>query len=420
MSDHPTPAELEATLLKQLSPERTRLLVVHLLKGCEQCRSGLSALLVPVKAEVQLSLEEDAAYDAAIDRAMDAALQRSGKMGDLETIEALLEHSWALRYESPSEMVRLARMASTLADHLSPDRYDLDQMTGIRLRALTELGNAFRVADELEKATEALDRAAEILIQGTFSDRLSARYFDVLASLYGAYRFFEMARFALTVSYCTYRRIGDEHLVGRTLISLGIYTGYGSDPEEAVHLIRQGLDSVDENRDPDLVFSGIQAQARFLLDCGRPREAKFVLWDLKKRHPDAGGRVNELKVRWLEGQIFAGMEAFESAEQALLQVKEGFAQADLPYKSALAGLELGAVWLRQGRLEEAKKVALESVEVFIALHIRREVMAAVLMLKKAFETRVATAALVESVADFLRRAEEDPHLRFEPRALRGS
>lgn len=194
-------------------------------------------------------------------------------------------------------MVRLARMASTLAEELSPDLYDLGQIAEIRLRALTELGNAFRVADELEKATEALDRAAEILIQGTFSDRLSARYFDVLASLYGACRFFEMARFALAISYSTYRRIGDEHLAGGALIGLGIYTGSSGDPEEAVHLIRQGLDSVDEDRDPDLVSSGLQAQVRCLLACGRPHEAKFALWDWKKLRPDAGG---------LEGQVSAG------------------------------------------------------------------------------------------------------------------
>jgi tetratricopeptide (TPR) repeat protein len=432
LSNHPSLAELEGFLLNCLSPERTRFLILHLLRGCEHCRTVLTpfvqAFLAPAaEGDVQLSREQEAAYDLAIDRALRVVTPRSRRTAgnslnseedEAGLIETLLDRSWALRYENPSEMVRLAQMASTLADDLGLDRHSPQKITEIRLRALTELGNAYRVADELDQANEVLDRAAELFIDATVSDRLSARYFDVLASLYGAYRLFEMARFALMIAHNTYSRLGDEHLAGRTLISLGIYTGYSGDPEEGSRLIRQGLAFIDEDRDPDLVFLGVQAQARFFLDCGRHREAKFVLWELKKRHPDPGGRVNELKVLWLEGQIYAGLEELERAEQALLRVREGFAEAGLPYKAALAGLELGAARLRQGRLAEGEEVVREAVEVFIALRIRREAMAAVLVLKKACEARTATAALIESVADFLRRAEEDPSLRFEARDLR--
>jgi hypothetical protein len=71
---------------------------------------------------------------------------------------------------------------------------------------------------------------------------------------------------------------------------------------------------------------------------------------------------------------------------------------DLPYKGALAALELAAVHLRQGRTDEARDGALEAVGVFTGLGIGREAMASVLVIRAAFERRSATAALLESVA----------------------
>lgn len=413
MNDHPTPAELKGLILSRLSPELARFLILHLLRGCRQCQAALTDFVSILfdgnpDEEFELSPEEDAAYDAAIDTAFQG----------MTVVEALLERSWALRYEDPAEMVRLAETANQIAGQLRSDRYSAERVANVRFRTLTELGNAYRVRDDLGRARAALDQAAIFTLNSSVDERLAARYFDVQASLFSACRFFELATSALLIAHAIYQRLGDEHLAGRCLISLGISTGYSGEPENAMRLIQQGLAFINEDRDPDLVFLALHNQARLLVDCRRHREARFALWELKKRGLDPGGRVNELKVRWLEGQIFAATEDYERAERALFHVRKGFAEAELPYKSALAGLELGAVCLRQGRLEEAEKAVMEAVEVFIALHIRREVMTAVLMLKKAFETRVATAALVESVADFLRRAEDDPNLRFEPRPPR--
>ena len=413
MNDHPTPAELESLIFSRLTPELTRFVILHLLRGCRRCQASLAGFVATLFVEnpdenPELSPEEDTAYGAAIDMAFQG----------ITVIEALLERSWALRYENPTEMVRLAKTANQIAGKLRPERYRAEQIANVRFRTLTELGNAYRVSDDLEKAREVLDQAATFTLDRSVDERLAARYFDVQASLFSACRFFELATSALLIAHTIYKRLGDEHLAGRCLISLGISTGYSGEPEDAIRLIQQGFAFINEERDPDLVFLALHNQARLLVDCGHHRDARLALWELRKRGLDPGGRVNEIKVCWLEGQIFAATGDYERAERALSHVKDGFAEAGLPYKSALAGLELGAVRLRQGRLEESEKAVLAAVEVFAALHVRREVRTAVLMLKKAFETRAATAALVESVADFLRRAEDNPDLRFEARPPR--
>ena len=447
MSDHPTPAELEGLVYNRISPERVRSVISHLLLGCKSCRAAIAPFLAGLfgtpgsPEEAPLTAEQEAAYDAALDRALGSVVRapRAGEKtperrealrllaeqgipvpepaDDAVLVEALLERSWALRYESPAQMVRLARMASRLAARLPAGRLGARQVAGLRFRALTELGNACRVADDLDTAKEVLDEAVTYTLEEEADERLTARYFDVLASLYGARRHFEMASSALAIAHSTYRRLGDEHLAGRALISLGIYTGYEGDTPEAIRLIGEGLASVDEERDPDLVVLALHNQARLLVDCGRYRDARRVLWDLERREIPVRGRVNELKVRWLEAQISSGLQDLDHAERTLLAVKDGFSTARLPYKAALAGLELGAVRLRQGRTADSERAVLEAVDVFVRLRIRREALAAVLLLKKACETRVTTVALIESVAGFLRCAEDDPELRFEAGSL---
>jgi len=194
----------------------------------------------------------------------------------------------------------------------------------------------------------------------------------------------------------------------------GIFLGYRGNTEEAVLLIQDGLASVDESRDPRLVFSALQSKAWFLVDCGRYREARRTLFDLRRRGLDPGGRVNELKLRWLEGHIQVGMEELGRAELTLQEVRQGFEEAGLGYKAALAGLELGAVWLRQRRLDEAEKLVLECADVFIFLRIQREALASVLVARKAAETRCLTLGLLQQVIDLLHRTERDPSARLEP------
>jgi tetratricopeptide (TPR) repeat protein len=449
LDDHLTPAELERLAWGQISSERIRSLIAHLLHGCEPCRAALVPQLEALfrrgaEPGVTLSPELDTAYDLAIDRAFAAASRReaalekvaslSGREAALawldeaglqalpdapphidgfSLIEAILEKSWVLRYENPAEMMRLAATASTMAERLSTDRYAVGRIEDLRFRALTELGNACRVADELDKAEGILGYAASLL-QGTVDEISIARYFVVIASLYGSRRKFELARAAFDIASASYRSLGDDHLAGRALINKGIYSGYAGEPEEAIRLIREGLSFVQEDRDPDLLFLALHNQVRLLIDCGQYHEARIALWDLRQRKLRSGGRVNEVKVRWLEGQIYAASGKLDHAEWILLQVRDAFAESNLRYKAALAGLELGAVRLRQGRYDASEEVVLEAADVFMALGIRREAMMAVALLRKAFERRVATVALIEYVTDFLRRAEHDPAAQFLP------
>lgn len=448
MKQHPTAAKLEGLVAGGISARRSRAVIAHLLRGCGRCSARLSPHL---QGLFGLERRSEAppfpleVYDEPLDRAF-AAVQRLGldipagrtpeqkqrealallTSGGLEGLhegppdlqglpvyEALLERSWALRYEDPDQMVKLARCAALLADQLSESEHGVRKTADLRCRAWMELGNAYRVADELNLAAEALARATDYFILGSRNESLGARFFDVLASQYAARRAFDLACSTLEVVVQAYQQSGDQHLEGRALIMKGIFTGYQGNPEEAVDLIQTGLSSVDGKRDPGLVFSALQIKAWLLVDCGRFRDARLALWELWQRELVVG-RLNELKVRWLEGRIYVGLNELDHAGLALRQVKEGFEEAGLEYKAALAGLELGAVWLRQSRFDKATEVVLECTEVFLSLRIQRELMASILLLQKASAIRSLTLSRLESVIAALRKAEQDPIGHLQP------
>ena len=416
MSDHPEVEELQGFWRGELETPRLRAVVRHLLRGCRRCNSLLapemSALFGVANAKPE-SPEEDQAYDAMFDRVFARVAQGAAVAGSAPDAPAarippqlasLLERCQRLRYEDPAGMVELARFAAFLADRFDRRRYGAKQVADLRSRAWTELANAYRVADRLHEAEEAFEIASECQVGGTGDELLGLRMLEVQASLDADRRHFPEALAALDTVLAVHLRRGDRHLAGRTLLKKGLYAGYDCDPEEAIRLLKEGLALIDREREPELVFGAVHNLAHALMECGRPEEAREVM----RRNEAAAGRVNRVKVRWLEGQIAAALGNLDEAERALEEVRRGFEAIHLRYKAALAGLELSAVHLRQGRFDDAQEQAADAFAVFARLDVGREVLAALLVLRDAFEQRIATAALLEGVIARLGRMEREP------------
>lgn len=437
MIDHPTPAELEAFVWDRGPAGGARKVAVHLVY-CKACQAVVAPHVRAIFGRGEppprvLSPQEDAAYEGALDRAFGAALQQARKLREerrrealalfagadpdalpeipdhlrgIPAIEALLELSSSLRHEDPERMIRLAEWACFFAEKVPLSELDAVHLADFQCKVLIELGNAYRVADDLDQAEYVLGRATVAFLNGTQDELLQARLLDVHASLYGALRRFDLAGSALDFVFAVHLEHGDKHKAGRALISRGVYAGYQGEAERAVHLLQQGLELIDKDRDPGLVFLALHNQARFLMDCGRLKDALMRIFEIRSRNLDPGGRINELKVRWVEGQIYAAQGDLDRARRALQSVKEGFAETRLPYKAALAGLELAAILLRQGDREGSRAEVLPAAEVFLALKIHREALGVVLLLKEKAQRDQVDAALLDYVIRLLRRAEE--------------
>jgi tetratricopeptide (TPR) repeat protein len=308
-------------------------------------------------------------------------------------------------------MVHLARLAANLAGELHVERYDKSRVTDLRFLTLTELANAYRVANCLAEAQGSVDQALALFGQ-VEDELLKARFLLIQADVFGTHRIYYSVIDALDKAGVIYKGQGEDHLAGRTLIKKALYLGYSGDPEGAIRLIHEGIAAVDEEREPALVASAFQSLSHWLADSGRFCEARMALWEVRKRVELSAGDVTELKVRWLEGQISAGLDELEGAERDFLYVKEGFAAARLGYKEALVGVELGMVRLRLERYADAERDILEALNVFEALGISYELKRAVLLLRLAIQGKVATVAFVERFVNFLRRKEYDRSSTF--------
>lgn len=68
--------------------------------------------------------------------------------------------------------------------------------------------------------------------------------------------------------------------------------------------------------------------------------------------------------------------------------------------------------IRQERQEEARDLVVEALGIFKVLRISREALGSLLLLDQAFEEQAVTGAVVESVLELLKRAENDPGARY--------
>ena len=136
--------------------------------------------------------------------------------------------------------------------------------------------------------------------------------------------------------------------------------------------------------DPKLTLSAIHNIIWFLMEGEHFRKARNVLWENRWRYTRHGGKIDLVKLRWLQGRIEEGLGNAATAEEALRETREGLENKDLAYHAALSSLDLASILLRRGRSQEARALVLEATEAFLALDIQVEATKAVLILKHIF------------------------------------
>lgn len=439
VNQHPSVGEMAALVLGDLAPPRARAVLRHLLRPCDTC---LQAALAACGIEAEIE-RPPVDYDAAISRAIEVAslherrlrgqraharkilkrLEQGSELGEAiprnapayAKFRAFLDRSWALRHEDPARMIELALYAAQCASRIDPQTYGVKLIFDFQCEAQAAVGNAYRVAQQLANAEAPLRSARDLFELGTRSPILEALLLELEAALDVAQRRFKQAIERVRKVYRYARGIGDDHLAGRMLLKQGLYTTYAGYPEEALVLLRRSLELIDEAYDPTLAYAARHNQIWILCDCDRFREAERQLFDLRRLEVHAGGRINVVKRRWEEGRIDAGLGRLERAEEVFRGVRKEMDEVNRGYDAALVSLDLAAVLMAQGKSRGAAPVVAAAYQTFSALRIEREALAAVFMLHTAFENGRATQALVKEVARFLRRFDNDPTLKFEPR-----
>jgi tetratricopeptide (TPR) repeat protein len=436
MREHYSPQEIEDGLHGRLSAETSREILRHLLRGCPQCQAAArqrERRSIRASGDFSLPPVVSAAYDTVLDRSEDftrralglpleerdafrkvlSFLQRGGEaralaaelevpFSGLGVCEALLARSWALRYDDPRQMCDLAQAAVEITHALDSAALGPWTVADWAARAWGELANAFRVADRLREAQTAFGKAYELFQKGSGEKRVLMRLLDLEASLLGTLRDFKVAQDRLTLLIDLYRAAGEDHLAGRALVTRALYTYYQGNTDAAYELLQEGIALVDTDRDPSLLSVISHNRLLILVECGRYREAKRLLFDLRSQR-ESEGRIARLKLRGVEGEIRYGLGEYASAEIIFREVREEFKEIGLSFGWALEGLFLATALLRQGKTEEAMKESLTSAGIFRSLNIHRELLSTVLLLQEALERGQMSVTVLEATTRFLRR-----------------
>lgn len=444
---HLTDEEADLFVAGLLEPPACRQAIRHLLAGCPECQAKLEGhieLAMLLGDDPSPGLFDDGVYDEPIERATAAALNElprwkeekeelerlllmvrtlpggilglpeDDKLSGWPFVEGLLAESQEARFRDPERMRFLAFAATVSARNLDRQRYREGTIADLCARAWAELSNAYRLDHDFEAAEDALARAETYIEQGTGDPLILARLLDLEASLRSSQRRLPETLELLDHVYRIYLQVGENHLAGRALISKGINTAYDDRPAEALKHLRDGLALIDPDSDPRLAAIGRYELVHSLVDCGEFRQAGQALLESGLREAFTDDPLNLAKLRWLEGKIHAGLGKLWRADQVLAEVRTGFLERGQDYDAALVGLDLAAVWLQQGNNSAVRELAEEILETFAALRIQREGLKAVRFFREACRREMATPALVQKVAGFLRRLEWQPQLRFAP------
>lgn len=332
-------------------------------------------------------------------------------------LELLLERAFETVVQNPSDAEDLSRLALDLSERLDPVYYGAGAVQDMQARAWAYLANARRLRSDLRGAADAFFKAELCLKRGSRDPLEYAQHLDLKASLLRAQRQFQEALQLLEQAVGIFQRHGQPHRAGRSLVNMSTVCHYMGDISAAIPLLFKALHLIDPEVEPRLLLCARHNLSDYLASNGRFLEARKVYREtlpLYRDFPDLG---TQSRRKWVKGRIAFGLGQLAQAESLLLCAREGFAAGEAPYDTALVSLELALIYAREGRTIDLRRIAEEMLPIFSSLQIQREALAALAFLRQALDAEEASVEVVSWVAEFFRRAQYDPALRFEAPAV---
>jgi len=330
----------------------------------------------------------------------------------------LLQKSRELALESPEQARRASDLAAAAAEQLDLDLYGAPVVQDTRAIAWAYLTGTQRVQADLRSAESSMTAARRLLAarpgqSGQPPPRLRAELLTLQASLRAYGGRFEEALGLLNRAATIYRRAGDRHLLGRTLLKKGTVLGNAGRPGPAVRLIRRSMDLIDPPREPRLMVCATHNFIWFLNESGRAGEASASLQGARRLYRQAGDRRHLGRLRWLEGKLAPRLEG---AEGPLSEARDQLTREGLSYEAALASMDLAVLYAGESRGAAMRRQADQMLPLFRSGTMYRETMVALLSFQKDAE-RISSAELIQELGDHLHRAREEKNPQGLVRSL---
>lgn len=326
--------------------------------------------------------------------------------------EDLLDRSREQWHENPELAEGLAELGLEVVEQIDEEACGVARVNDLKARAWAYVANARRIRSDL-RSVEGAFRAADFYLESGSGDPLErAAILSLKAAFRRDQRRFDEAVEVLREAADIYREAGEPQQEVLILVQQATVLQASDRQAEALEVLQQAIDDLDEERDARLYFYAHHNLAHCLKDMGLNDQAQDLLprvWELARR---LGGRNDLLRVEWLEGLVLAEAGQFDEAERMLRRVRDSFVEQGIGYDAARVSLDLAQLYLRTGRTAEAKKLGGELLPIFESRDVHREALATLLIFQQALLQETATVAAVKEIAEFFERARGNPAARY--------
>lgn len=345
-----------------------------------------------------------------------ARLRSEPRLWSFAAAEALLAESRRLWTDDNRGAEEAARLALAVADRVAggdPDAGRQAAVEDLRAEAWAAIGTARRLTSDLRRADEAFAAACGHLRCGSGEPLVRASILTQVSSLRRDQRRFAEADRLLTRVIALYRRAGDDHLVGKSLVARALLQTCRGDAETSIETLQEAFPLIDAEREPRLVLATRHNLLNALIEADRYEEAAVVFPEVCELTRRLGKRRDPLTLAWLEARLVAGLGRIAEAEEKFLAAREGFVQAGNGFAAAMVSLDLAVCYLETGRPGLVKRLAEEMLPIFESRDVHHEALTALVLFQQAVAAETVTASIVRDLAGHLRRTDEGPRPRLE-------
>ena len=300
-------------------------------------------------------------------------------------------------------------------------RYSNASTAAVDLEALVyaHLGNAYRAADKVREADKHFKDSRTYIRHSNVTDpAILARIDELEASLRKDQRRFARAEELFTRSLILFAMSGGaQEDIARVLINFADLRFVEGRPAEAVELTRFSLELLTPVEHPRLHLFAQYNLALQLAEAGSFQDSAGVL----ETHAALFEQIQEpwlqLRLLCVRAKIADSRGNQETALRLFEEAREGFIGQGSRFDVAIVSMELALLHVRVGNTAAVKALADAMAPLFAAQDVHREAVAALILFQQAAQQEIATIELVEDLVAYLKRARQNPGLRFTRRRV---